>query len=98
MTIPSATAELPDLRQDIRDLLRKVPLSDLTVDELRDMRAPLLRARKRVLAGKVVPLRTARRSQRSSAHPPWRGPVEPTVAELFAGLEHRDKQSSWSET
>jgi hypothetical protein len=64
-------------------------LSDLTADELRNVRAPLLRARKRILSNKVVPLRVASRSGLASIHAPGHGLIEPTIDELFAELERR---------
>jgi hypothetical protein len=86
VTNRSATAaELPGLRQDVRGLLREMQLCDLTADELRDMRALLRRARKRMLAGKVVPLRVARAVKLTRTY----ALAEPTIDELYAELERR---------
>lgn len=71
-----------------RDLLCELELADLTVEELQAIRAPLMRARRRVLAGKVVPLRMARGS--APAYPP-----DPTVAELFAELDRHAGYAAW---
>jgi len=89
VTIPSTTAaEVRGLSRELREM----QLPDLTANEVRDMRALLRRARKRMLASKVVPLRIAGGAELASAHASRHGIGEPTIDELFDELARRPGQ------